>query len=59
MVIFVIFGVFILSGYVADKILSLNKTSDIFYTIAMIYIPIGLIAISCFSLLDNGISPST
>ena len=56
LIIVLIFGVFLLSSYVANKYLSLNKTSDIFYNIAMIYIPIGLFSISTFSLLGDYLS---
>lgn len=56
LIIVLIFGVFILSSFVAERFLSLNKTSKIFYNIAIIYIPIGLFSISSFSLLGDYLS---
>ena len=56
LIIILIFGVFLLSSFVANKYLFLNKTSNIFYNIAMIYIPIGLFSISIFSLLGDFLS---
>ena len=51
-----IFGVFLISSFVADKYLSLNKTSKIFFNIAVFYIPIILFSISLFELFGEYLS---